>query len=112
MSKKIITYDQYLDAASKLEIRIGQIIGAEPVPKSSGLKLTVVFGEDEVKTSFTILGKTHQPEEFIGLACPFITNVQPSEIKGVLSEVIIMVAEEGFETFLDSNKYPIGSKLM
>ena len=112
MSKELITFDEYVAATSKLEIRIGQIIGAEPVPKSSGLKLTVVFGEEEVKTAFTNLGKTHQPEEFIGLACPFVMNLQPSEIKGVLSEVMIMVAEEGFETFLDSNKYPIGSKLM
>lgn len=113
LTKPEITIDEYITIKDKLSIRIGQIIGAEPIPKSNGLKLTVVFSEDEVKTAFTNLGKTHKPEEFIGLACPFIMNLAPVEIKGVLSQVMIMVAEgdEGVVT-LNCEKYPIGSILM
>lgn len=111
--KTKITFDEYIDVSSKLEIRMGQIMGAEPVPKSFGLKLIVIFGpeESDVKTAFTNLGKTHKPEEFIGLICPFIMNLEPSVIKGVTSEVMIMVGEDK-EGKLSLENYPVGSKLM
>lgn len=116
--KPLITYDEYTDITSKLEIRIGVVVNAEPIPKSYGLKLTVAFAdtdkqdEDTYRTCFTNLGKTHKPEEFIGTGFPFIMNVEPSEIKGVLSEVVIMVTESEGETTLDICEAPIGSKLM
>lgn len=109
--KPLLTYDEYTAIHDKLSIRIGTILNAELVPKSNGLKLTVVFGKDEIKTAFTNLGKSHKPEEFMGVMCPFIMNLEPSEIKGVLSEVMIMVAEDAEgKTFID--EYPVGSKLM
>ncbi len=116
--KPKITYDQYVEATSKLEIRVGVILNAEPVAKSYGLKLTVAFGDEDDKgdeltrTCFTNLGKTHKPEEFIGVACPFIMNVEPSEIKGVLSELVIIVADSGGQTTIDFCESAIGSKLM
>jgi methionyl-tRNA synthetase len=116
--KPQITYDQYLETTSKLEIRVGVILSAEPVAKSYGLKLTVAFadedekGEELTRTCFTNLGKTHKPEEFIGIACPFIMNVEPSEIKGVLSEVIIMVSDSEGKTKIDFCDASIGAKLM
>lgn len=89
--KAQITFDEFLEIQSKLEIKIGQITHAERVPKSYGLKLTVDFGEGDVRTVFTNLGKTHEPETLIGLTMPFITNLAPSNIKGVESQAMIMV---------------------
>lgn len=111
LTKPQITYDEYVEATSKLEIRTGTVINAESIPKSYGLKLTVVFGANETKTVFTNLGKSHQPEEFLGLTFPFIMNVEPSEIKGVLSEVVIIVSSDAEgKTYLKDA--PVGSKLM
>ncbi len=89
--KKEITFEEFLEIESKLEIKIGQITEAESVPKSYGLKLTVNFGGDDVRTVFTNIGKTHLPEQLIGLTMPFITNLAPSVIKGVNSQAMIMV---------------------
>jgi methionyl-tRNA synthetase len=88
--KPQITFDEFLEIESKLEIKIGQITEAETVPKSYGLKLTVDFGNGDIRTVFTNIGKTHVPEQLIGVTMPFITNLAPSVIKGVNSQAMIM----------------------
>lgn len=109
LTKPLISFTDFMEIESRLSIRIGQITNAELVPKSNGLKLTVTFG-DEMKTAFTNLGKTHKPEDLIGLSCPFIMNLEPSVIKGVTSEVMIVVGLklDGIEDF----DYSVGTKLM
>ena len=98
--KPTITYDQFGELEKQLDIRIGQIVDAERVPKSFGLKLTVSFGPSgETKTAFTNLGKDNEPEELIGLLAPFLLNMEPSEIKGVMSEVMILAKPNADNTF-------------
>lgn len=111
--KKEITFEEFLEIESKLEIKIGLITEAEAVPKSYGLKLTVRFGEDDVRTVFTNIGKTHLPEHLIGLTMPFITNLAPSIIKGVNSQAMIMVGTgtEGQEQ-VGLDYFGIGTKLL
>jgi methionyl-tRNA synthetase len=111
--KKEITFEEFLEIESKLEIKIGQITEAELVPKSYGLKLTVNFGGDDVRTVFTNIGKTHLPEQLIGLTMPFITNLAPSVIKGVNSQAMIMVGTgtEG-EQQVGLDFVGIGAKLL
>jgi len=111
--KNKINFDEFLEASSKLEITIGQITGAERVPKSYGLKLTVDFGNNDIRSVFTNIGKTHEPENLIGLTLPFITNLEPSVIKGVNSEAMIMVgtSPEGKEQ-VGLDYIGIGTKLL
>ena len=46
--KQEISFDEFLEIESKLEIRIGKVTAAERVPKSDKLlKLTVIFGIHE-----------------------------------------------------------------
>ncbi len=111
--KPQITFDEFLEIDSKVEITIGQITEAELVPKSYGLKLTVNFGGGDVRTVFTNIGKTHTPDQLIGLKVPFITNLPPIVIKGVNSQAMIMVGlsvESQIQVGLDAIE--IGSKLM
>lgn len=111
--KPQITFDEFLEIESKLEIKIGLITGAERVPKSYGLKLTVEFGSDDVRTVFTNLGKTYEPETLIGLTIPFITNLTPTTIKGVESQAMIMVGT-GFngQEQVGLISMDVGTKLM
>lgn len=90
-SKKQISFDEFIEIENKLEIKIGRIDAAENVPKSYGLKLTVDFGNNDIRTVFTNIGKTFLPEQVIGLTAPFITNLEPTTIKGVESQAMIMV---------------------
>ncbi len=113
LTKPEISIEDFMAIEAKLSIRIGQVVAAERVPKSNGLKLTVIFGQDksEEKTAFTNLGKTFEPEAFIGLLFPFVMNLAPATIKGVLSEVMIMVGSDS-EGKVDLENNTIGSKLM
>ena len=103
--KSQITINEFSELEKKLDIKIGQIVDAERVPKSFGLKLTVSFGPSgETKTAFTNLGKDHEPEALIGLMAPFILNLVPSEIKGVKSEVMILAIPEANNIFATGTK--------
>jgi methionyl-tRNA synthetase len=110
--KTKINFDEFLKIQSKLEIKIGQIKAAEKVPKSYGLKLTVDFGNEDVRTVFTNLGKTHEPEHLIGLTSPFITNLEPTILKGVESQAMIMAGELGDKIQVGLDFIGIGTKLM
>lgn len=112
MNKEKIKFEEFLEIESKLEIKIGQIKDAERIPKSYGLKLTVDFGNEDVRTVFTNLGKTHEPEHLIDLTAPFITNLESTVIKGVESQAMIMVGELGDKIQVGLDYIGIGSKLM
>lgn len=111
--KAKIKFEEFLEIESKLEIKVGKITSAERVPKSYGLKLTVDFGNEDVRSVFTNLGKTHEPENLVNLTLPFITNLEPSVIKGVNSEAMIMVGigTEGQEQ-VGLDYVGIGTKLL
>jgi tRNA-binding EMAP/Myf-like protein len=111
--KDKITFEEFLAIQEKLEIKVGFINLAERVPKSYGLKLTVDFGDGDVRTVFTNIGKTYDPSILIGLKMPFISNLEPVEIKGVKSEAMILVGltSDGVEE-LELSKLSMGSVIL
>lgn len=120
-TKNKIDFGKFIELSNQLDIRIGVIIEAERIPKSFGIKLTINFshldadGNEEIvtKTAFTNLGKTHEPENLLGIHCPFIMNLEPSVIKGVTSEVMIMVGDHYKDGLLvNPTNYFCGAKLM
>ena len=85
-----ISFDDFL----KVQLRVGEIIGCEAVPKSSKLlKETVKFG-DEVRTIVSGIAKHYKPEEMVGKKVVFVTNLAPRKICGITSEGMIMAAED------------------
>ena len=85
-----ISFDDFL----KVELRVGEIIACEPVPKSSKLlKETVKFG-DETRTIVSGIAKHFKPEEMVGKKVVFVTNLAPRKVCGVVSEGMIMAAED------------------
>lgn len=113
-NKPQITFDEFLAIEAKLEIKVGRIISVEPIPKSKKLlKLTVQFRYDdtETKTALTNLGDTLDPKEFLGVKMPFITNLAPVTMMGVVSEAMIMVGKP-YIGGLELSDYSVGSKLL
>lgn len=106
--KPVITYDQFETLSSQLDIRMGQIVAAERVPKSFGIKLTVIFGVDkeDERTAFTNLGKDLEPESLLNMTAPFLMNMEASVIKGVNSQVMILATPNS------NNDYLIGTKIL
>lgn len=78
----------------KVELRVGEIIACEPVPKSSKLlKETVRFGE-ETRTVVSGIAKHFKPEEMVGKKVVFVTNLAPRKVCGIVSEGMILAAED------------------
>jgi len=111
--KPEITFDEFLEIESKLDIRIGTILDVERIPKSDKLlKMTVYFGSEE-RTVVTNIGDalTQPLIDLPGLKFPFIMNLKPSKIMGVLSEAMIMVVENN-DGDIELDDYTSGSILL
>ena len=85
-----ISFDDFM----KVQLRVGEIIACEPVPKSSKLlKETVKFG-NETRTIVSGIAKHFTPEQMVGKKVVFVTNLAPRKICGILSEGMILAAED------------------
>ena len=83
-----------IDDFAKVQLRVGEIIACEKVPKSSKLlHETVKFG-DEIRSVVSGIAKHYTPEEMVGKKVVFVTNLTPVKICGVLSEGMILAAED------------------
>lgn len=112
ITKELIEFDVFLQASNKLDIRIGQVVSAERVPKSTKmLKLQVIFGEEDEDelTVVTNIGDKFTPDDLLGLTFPFIVNLVPSKIMGIVSEAMIVVNHIEDEVYLDNR---IGANLL
>lgn len=75
------------------EITMGEIITAEKVKKSSGFKLLVDFGVS-TRTVFANVSDNYNIEDMVGVVVPFITNLEPVTIKGIVSEAMIIIPSD------------------
>ena len=89
-SKAEITFEEF----EKVQLRVGEIVACERVPKSSKLlHETVKFG-DEVRSVVSGIAKHYAPEDLIGKKVVFVTNLAPRKGCGILSEGMILAAED------------------
>ena len=78
----------------KVELKVGEIIACEKVPKSSKLlHETVKFGS-EVRSVVSGIANHYTPEEMVGKKVVFVTNLAPRKVCGILSEGMILAAED------------------
>ncbi len=110
--KNKITFDEFLEIETKLEIKIGMIRSIELMPKSDKmLKLEVSFGDNDRRTVMTNIGNRVDIDNLEGAQLPFITNLEPAKIMGVMSEAMIMIAEND-EGELQFEQFSNGAKLL
>lgn len=111
-TKEKIEFEDFIQASGKLDIRIGQVVSAERVPKSTKmLKLQVIFGEEdnEELTVVTNIGDKFEPDDLLALTFPFIVNLTPAKVMGIVSEAMIVVNHIDGEVFLDNR---IGASIL
>jgi methionyl-tRNA synthetase len=74
----------------KLDLRVGEVLTAEPVPNADKLlKLTVDIG-DEQRTMVAGVALSYKPEELVGTRVVVVANLEPATIRGVRSEGMIL----------------------
>ncbi len=84
-----------IDDFAKIELRVGQILGAEPVKKADKLlKLQLDLGFEQ-RQVVSGIAKHYQPEELIGRKVICVTNLKPVKLRGELSQGMILAATEG-----------------
>lgn len=76
----------------QLDLRIGTIRVAEPVPGADKLlTLTVDLG-DKTQTMVAGIARSYRPEELVGKQVVVVANLQPAAIRGVRSEGMVLAA--------------------
>lgn len=86
--KEKITIDDF----AKVEMRVGTVIACEAVKKSKLLHETVKVG-DKTLSILSGIAKHYIAEEMVGKKVIVVTNLPPREMKGILSEGMIVCAE-------------------
>jgi methionyl-tRNA synthetase len=84
------TFDDF----QKMDIRVSTILEAEKIAKTKKLlKLTVDTGIDK-RTIVSGIAEHFKPEELIGKQVLVLVNLAPREMKGVMSQGMILMAED------------------
>lgn len=89
----VITIDDFF----KSDIRIGKIVSAETIPKSSKLyKIMVDVGEDDLRQIVSGLRAYYTQEELIGKTVCVLVNLKHAKLCGVQSQGMVLAAEDKY----------------
>ncbi len=102
--KETIDFDDF----SKMDLRVGTIVGAEKMPKAKKLLVLQIDTGLDVRTIVSGIAESYAPEEIIGRKVTVLVNLAPRELRGVTSQGMILMTTDsgGGLTFLnpDSEK--------
>ncbi|HLJ54307.1 MAG TPA: methionine--tRNA ligase [Chthonomonadaceae bacterium] len=105
-----ITIDDFL----KVELRVGDVLAAEPVPNATKLlRLTVQVGEDDTRTILAGIAEDYQPDDLVGKQVVVVANLQPRKMRGIESQGMLLAADvDGHAILLHpSAPAPAGSRV-
>lgn len=82
-----------IEDVKKLDLRVGVIVKAEPVPKSKKLlRLEVDIGLEH-RTIVSGIGESYKPDDLIGRQIIVVANLQAATLMGVQSEGMLLAAK-------------------
>lgn len=81
-----------IDDFDKIQIRVGEVLKCEPVPKSKKLLVSQIRVGDEVRQIVSGISNYYKPEEMVGKKVAVITNLKPAKLCGMMSEGMILAA--------------------
>ena len=89
--KKLISYEDF----QKLDIRVAFVEKVEKVPKADKLyKLTVSVGNEQ-RTLVAGLAQYYEASELTGKKIIILANLEPRKLRGIISEGMLLAADEG-----------------
>ena len=100
-----------IDDFAKVDLRVAEIIAAEPVPKTDKLlKIQVTLGDEE-RTIVSGIAKFYKPEDLIGKHVILVANLKPAKLRGVVSHGMLLAASKGDQLQIVETSMPVGSKV-
>ncbi|HJB15589.1 MAG TPA: methionine--tRNA ligase [Candidatus Blautia excrementipullorum] len=88
--KPEITFEDF----EKMQFQVGEIIACEAVKKSKKLLCSQVKIGSQVRQIVSGIKAHYTPEEMVGKKVMVLTNLKPAKLAGVLSEGMILCAED------------------
>ncbi len=87
--KETMTFEDF----QKLDLRVGEVIACERVPKADKLlQLTIRTGLDE-RTVLSGIAEHFEPEDVVGRRVTLLANLAPRKIRGIESQGMVLMAE-------------------
>jgi methionyl-tRNA synthetase len=91
-----------IDEFAKVELRVAQVIAAEPVKNADKLlKLQLDLGYEQ-RQVVSGIAKFYTPEDIIGRKVICVTNLKPVKLRGEMSQGMILAASHGDQLTLAS----------
>ena len=84
------TFDDFM----KLDMRVGTVLECTKVPKADKLLQFKIDDGLETRTILSGIAKHFNPEELVGKQVCFIANLPPRTMRGIVSEGMILSAED------------------
>jgi methionyl-tRNA synthetase len=89
-----ITIDDFI----KVELRVGEVLTAERVPKSDKLlRFTVDIGEPQPRQILAGIAEHYEPEKMVGRKLVIVSNLKPRKLRGFESQGMVLAASVGEE---------------
>jgi methionyl-tRNA synthetase len=86
-----------IEEFAKVDMRVGEVVRAEPVPGAQKLlKLMVDIGS-EVRQVVAGIAGAYEPQTLVGMKVVLVVNLQPRKLRGVESNGMIVAASVGEE---------------
>ncbi|MEM9647029.1 MAG: methionine--tRNA ligase [Bacteroidota bacterium] len=100
--KETINFDDF----TKLDMRVGTILGAEKMPKANKLLVLKVDTGLDIRTIVSGIAESFKPEDIVGKQVTVLVNLAPRKLRGVESEGMILMTEnaEGKLVFVNPDE--------
>jgi methionyl-tRNA synthetase len=104
-----------IDDFLKVDLRVGIVLDASPVPKSDKLlHLHIDIGEPKPRSIVAGIAEAYKPEALVGRKVAIVANLAPRKLRGIESQGMIVAASlEGGSPSLVSfiEDVPVGARL-
>jgi methionyl-tRNA synthetase len=83
---------------TKVDLRVGEVLTAERIPKADKLLLlTVDTGEEKPRQILAGIAQYYQPEQLLGRKIAVVANLKPRKLRGYESQGMLLAASVGDE---------------
>ena len=87
-----------IDDFAKVDLRVGEVLSAERVPKADKLLLLKIdLGEAQPRQILAGIAQYYEPEKLIGRKVVIVANLKPRKLRGFESQGMVVAASYGEE---------------
>ena len=87
-----------IDDFAKVDLRVGQVLSAERIPKADKLVLMKVdIGEEQPRQILAGIAQYYEPEKLVGRKVVIVANLKPRKLRGYESQGMVVAASYGEE---------------